>query len=46
MPVQAWTGLQEAEAPRISRQSEHESDKPVSPTDRLPLPRLLFSIRG
>ena len=32
-----YTGFQEVEAPRISRQSAHEGDK-VSPTHRPPLP--------
>jgi len=45
IPMQAWTGLQEAETPKISRQSAHESDKLVSPTHWLPLPCLLSSIR-
>jgi hypothetical protein len=31
-------GLQEVEVPRISRQSEHECDKVVRSTHRLPLP--------
>ena len=30
--------LQEVEAPRISRQSAHESGKVISPTHRSPLP--------
>ena len=42
--MQAWTALQKAEAPKISRQLAHESDKLVRSTHRLPLPRLLSSI--
>jgi hypothetical protein len=43
-------GLQEAEAPRISRQSAHEGGKAVSPTHRSPLSlgetrRIYFSLR-
>jgi hypothetical protein len=43
-------GLQEAETPRISRQSAHEGGKAVSPTHRPPLslgesPRIHFSLR-
>jgi len=34
-------GLQEVEAPSISRQSTHEGGKVVSPTDRQPLPPTL-----
>ena len=39
--LQAWTGplgLQEVEAPRISRQLAHEGGKVVSATDVPPLP--------
>ena len=35
-------GLQEVEAPRISRQSAHEGGKVVSPTNRPPLPPIRF----
>jgi hypothetical protein len=40
IPLQAWVkplGLQEVEAPRISRQSAHEGVKVGSPTHRPPL---------
>ena len=43
-------GLQEVEAPRISKQSAHEGDKVVSPTHLPPLPQerflVLISVRG
>jgi hypothetical protein len=41
IPLDVWTGHlgpQTFEAPRISRQSEHEGGKAVSPTHRPPLP--------
>jgi len=37
LPLQAWTGLQEVDAPRISRQSAHEGGKIVSLRGRSPL---------
>ena len=40
IPTQAWTGplgLQEVEAPRISRQSAHEGDNVASRTHQPPL---------
>ena len=39
IPLQVWTGTQEAEAPRISRHSVHESTKVVSPMHRLGRPQ-------
>ena len=34
LPLQAWTGLQEVKAPKISRQSAYEGGMVVSPTHR------------
>ena len=43
MGLERLLGLQETEAPRISRQSAHEGVKVFSPTHRPPLPPRKYS---